>query len=273
MNTVRSIAKSDSRFYAKSEFGPVSDDWPVLSFTHRTTAQKFAKNYRRERDFVIYVGTSSSKNTPEPNHRQNLLCLVSVEKHEIRTEQVLSKKAWSNVVKEYGVRWEWSLPVFKAYELVNYPSAKEIMPASYSMLGQMKYRGRCVKLSTEEIDKLLDSKIKPIELELTDRVRGLSALTIGNEDLKKEINRLVNLILNSAARSGKERGGQHPPRKSLSQADLYILLNKTWNLQNGRCALCGGAIPIKTSNPLLQISSDRIDSECKAYDEGNIQLT
>lgn len=113
MNTVRNIAKPDARFYAKSEFGPVSDRWPVLSFTHRTTAQKFAQDYRRDRDFVIYVGTSNPENTPEPGHRQSLLCLVSVERHEIRTEQVLSKATWTEVVREYGVRWEWSLPVLK----------------------------------------------------------------------------------------------------------------------------------------------------------------
>ncbi len=273
MKTVRDIIKPESRIFAKSEFGPVSDDWPALSFTHRTVAQKFALDYRRDRDFVIYVGTSNPKNTPNENHRQRLICLVSVERHELRTEEIVSEENWRFVVREHGARWEWSLPAFQAYSLTEHPSAYDIMPQSYSKLGKLENLGRCVELSSEELGQLLDLSISPIELKLTERVKGLSALNTDNEELKKEINRLVNLILGSVERAGKERNGQYPPRKSLTQADLYILLNKIWNEQGGRCALCGGMIPTETSNRLLQASSDRIDSENKAYDEGNIQLT
>jgi hypothetical protein len=46
-----------------------------------------------------------------------------------------------------------------------------------------------------------------------------------------------------------------------------------WNETGGHCALCDGAIPLGTTNKLLQLSCDRIDSANIAHDWNNAQLT
>lgn len=274
MKIVRDIIKPESKIFAKSEFGPVTDDWAALSFSRFGVARNFIRDYHCGQDFVVYVGTSSKKNTPNKEHRQRLICLVSVYKHILETKDIISEENWKNVLLEEGKkRWEWSLPVAQAYKFIEFPHAHDVMSESYSALGNPKNFGRCVELSASEIENILDLPVSPIELDLTGRVKNLFSLNTDNEELKKEINRLASLIRSSVGRSGKEHNGQYPFRRSLTDGDIYALLSKVWGEQSGRCALCGGRLPLETTNRLLQASSDRIDSENKAYDEGNIQLT
>ena len=47
---VRDIILDDTRLFAKSEFGPVSDRWPALSFSSRKIATDFSNTFRR---FVV----------------------------------------------------------------------------------------------------------------------------------------------------------------------------------------------------------------------------
>jgi hypothetical protein len=61
------ITSADSKLFAKSEFGPASDRWPALSFSRHKIATDFANEYRRGRDFVVYVGTVIPTKRNSPN--------------------------------------------------------------------------------------------------------------------------------------------------------------------------------------------------------------
>jgi hypothetical protein len=66
------ITSRDSRLFAKNEFGPASDKWPALSFSSHKTATDFANTYRRDRDFLLYVGTGH----PEKMEPENKLLQI-----------------------------------------------------------------------------------------------------------------------------------------------------------------------------------------------------
>jgi len=106
------ITSAGSKLFAKSEFGPASDRWPALSFSKRKIANDFANDYRRGRDFVVYVGTGDPDKTELPEHRQNLLSVLSVEpRAPISTRDLVPADIWERTVRQWGRRWEWSLPI------------------------------------------------------------------------------------------------------------------------------------------------------------------
>jgi hypothetical protein len=78
ITTLRKIAPSDSEFFLKSEYGPFSDAWPVVSFSQPALKVKLQREYRTGRDFIVYTGTSSSE-TRNAEHRGRLLSVVQIE--------------------------------------------------------------------------------------------------------------------------------------------------------------------------------------------------
>jgi hypothetical protein len=56
--TIGDVATVDSRFFLKSEWGPISAYWPALSFSKRSVGEYLNKEYNPARDFIIYAGTS-----------------------------------------------------------------------------------------------------------------------------------------------------------------------------------------------------------------------
>jgi hypothetical protein len=97
------ILTADSKLFAKSEFGPVSDRWPALSFSKHKIATDFANEYRRGRDFIIYVGTANPDTTEVPEHRQNLLSALSVEpRAPISTRDLVPADVWEETVRRWG---------------------------------------------------------------------------------------------------------------------------------------------------------------------------
>lgn len=98
-------------------------------------------------------------------------------------------------------------------------------------------------------------------------------LVKSNDDLDKEILRLIALINQDVDRSGDERTGNYPLRSGLNNRQLYQVLIAKWREQQGLCALCGGIIPLHPVNRLFQMSRDRVDSAVKVYDASNLQIT
>src|ERR1043166_1909661 len=82
--TVASVARSDSRFFLKSEYGPLSSDWPVVAFTSRSLGARLQSNFRSEADFIVYTGTGGNT-TLDPAHRGRLLSLVRIDTPAIHT--------------------------------------------------------------------------------------------------------------------------------------------------------------------------------------------
>lgn len=113
------ISAGDTRLTVKSEFGPLNEHWPALSFSSRKIAGDFARHYRRDRDFVLFVGTGDPDKTGNINHRQRLLSVGVVEpRTPITTKDIVPAESWEDSTRKWGERWEWSLPILKAYDVI-----------------------------------------------------------------------------------------------------------------------------------------------------------
>ena len=73
--TVAELASPESRFFLKSEWGPISEKWPALSFSKRSVGDYLNREYNPARDFILYAGTSNPERTEIPGHRQRLLSI------------------------------------------------------------------------------------------------------------------------------------------------------------------------------------------------------
>jgi hypothetical protein len=268
------ITNADSRLFAKSEFGPASDRWPALSFSKHKIASDFANEYRRGRDFIIYVGTGDPDKTELAEHRQNLLSILSVEpRAPISTRDLVPPDVWERTVRQWGRRWEWSLPIIAAYDTVGFPSARDIIPQTYRSLGGLQNLGRCVEVTGTEYRNLLELEINEVTLHLSRRAQEIVNLNTDDHALRQEISRLANGIVHDIAVAEAPRSGVNPVRKGPNYSDLFLMLMQRWNEQDGLCALCDRPIPLRTMNKLLQMSRDRTVSGNKAYDWQNTRIT
>jgi hypothetical protein len=172
-----------------------------------------------------------------------------------------------------GRRWEWSLPVVAAYDVAGFPSARERMPETYRSLGELQNLGRCVPITGAEYQSVLGVDLNEITLHLSRRAQQILNLNSDDRQLRQELSRLVDLILQDIARAGAPRSGTYPMRMGPNYSELFLNLMQRWNQQNGLCALCDRPIPLTTTNKLLQISRDRTDSANKSYDWQNTRLT
>jgi hypothetical protein len=57
---VRDMMAETGRVWLKSEFGPINDRWPCVSYSKRSVGKKFRTEFEAGRDMLIYVGTTSS---------------------------------------------------------------------------------------------------------------------------------------------------------------------------------------------------------------------
>ena len=150
------ITSPDTRLFAKSEFGPASDEWPALSFSSHKIATDFANIYRRDHDFVLYVGTGDPEKTENPAHRQRLMSILSVEpRAPISTRDLVPAESWERTTRKWGIRWEWSLPIVGTYDLSGFPRAHDTIPLTYRSLGNLPSLGRCVPVQEREYPVIL----------------------------------------------------------------------------------------------------------------------
>src|ERR1700693_1529077 len=207
------IVSVGTRLFAKSEFGPASDRWPALSFSSRKIATDFANAFRRERDFVVYVGTGDPDKTEVPEHRQSLLSVLSVEpRTPISTRDLVPPDVWESAVRRYGRRWEWSLPIINTYDVTGFPRAHDIIPETYRSLGGLQNLGRCVPVREAEYQALLRLDIHEINLHLSRRAQEVLNLNTDNKELRQEISRLVAGIKDDIAKAGTLKTGMNPMR-------------------------------------------------------------
>lgn len=268
------LLSPESKLYAKSEFGPAHSRWPALSFSSQKIASDFAKETRRGRDFVIYVGTSNPTDTPNPRHRQRIVSVIEAEPSAIvQTKQIVSPDAWAHAQATYPGRWDVSLRIARAWDVDGFPRAHDVIPVTYAKFQSPATRGHPIPVDISDVARLEPLNLTPVELSMTDRAKTVLALNTNDTDLRKEISRLINLIKHDIEQSLVKHDATYPLRKSPNISDLFIGLSQMWRLQDGHCALCGQPIPLATKNKLLQLSRDRIDSANKEYGVSNIQLT
>ena len=253
----------------------MSDHWPALSFSKRSVGDRLRRDFDPDRDMILYVGTGNPESTGDPNHRRRLLSAIKPEPNVIHeTRRLVPTESWEEAQRDYRGRWEHSLTIRSAWDIVGFPLAADLIPNSYRLLGKMQNLGNVVEVVDGERDALLGLEIISVELNLQPVATAFDdnrAIISSDPAVSKEIGRIAANIIDRAQRSGMEVIRVAPVR--LVESDIQIILHKKWREQRGLCTLCGGTLIIGGSNKLLQASADRIDSKIIRYDAGNVHIT
>jgi hypothetical protein len=272
--TLGAVLSTGSRLFAKSEFGPIGDRWPAISFSSRKIASDFASGFRRGIDFVIYIGTTDPTSTENPAHRSKVLSAITFEPNApISTEEIVPPEAWQESIEKWGIRWEWSLPVTEGFEFDPFLDARTMMPATYARLGSLQSLGRCIPIEADELAVLRAAAVVRRPLRVRAAARRIVLMNPTDNDLRREISRVAISVQQRIEASGQARAGFNPIKTGPNLSDIMATLGERWIAQEQRCLLCERPISLVSKNPLLKMSVDRVDSADKSYDPANVHLT
>jgi hypothetical protein len=269
---LRDIAQPDSRFFLKSEWGPLSDFWPVVAFSPLSLKSKIQRQYQSASDFILYTGTQG-KDTADEAHRGRLLSVVRIDKtRTYDTAKVIPAASWAWAAENYPDRWPYAFKVLQGWSVVDPPRSTDLIPDAYSHIGQYPYKGNVLEIEGTDREALLDLLISPLELtnvSTTDGTLGLNDL-LQDKALNEEAVRIADLVNSRVTASGTIFQGKRPSRSAPINFILQVAeLLKATPLT---CALCGGLMYLRPTNKLLQPSPDRIDSKVGDYGPDNFQL-
>jgi hypothetical protein len=160
---LRDVVKPDGKVFLKSEWAPASESWPAVSYSKRTVGEFLQREFQPGRDAIVYVGTSNPLTTEDPQHRQRLLSAVSVEPNQIlETRECIPAESWERAQRDYRGRWFWSFPALNIFDIDGFPSAYDVIPKSYRLLGQIVNRGNVVEVERDEREAILDVVLAPV---------------------------------------------------------------------------------------------------------------
>jgi hypothetical protein len=269
------LMRPDGRVFLKSEWGPISDRWPCVSFTRRSVGDRLRADFRPGRDVLLYVGTTDPENTKDPHHRSRLLSAVV-----IQPDQVLETKKIVPATSLVGFenRWPHAMAVITATNFTSspLPDAREVVPVAYRALSHMENRGGVVEVVGEERAKVIELEVDEITLKLSDDVsRYLQVKKSLDIDklVNQAITRMIGLIQQRVQRGDSLTARKNPLRHAPDTGELLAVLVGEWQAGGGTCRLCGGKLAVGLGNPMLQPSADRIDSDDGGYHRENVQLT
>jgi hypothetical protein len=233
------------------------------------------------RDVLVYVGTTSTEMTRLPEHRSRLISAVTIEPNQIlETRKIVPPDVWANSNAQWGDRWPHSMAVLAAANMVGppYPAAHDTIPIAYRSFAEIANRGGVVEATGAEREAVMALEIEPITLSLREDVTSYLELrrSVSGEvepSVKQEAFRMAMLIIERVKRGGETGVKVNPLRSAPNLSDLNALLVRKWSEQDGRCALCGGALIAGGANKMLQPSADRTDSANGAYDDANVAIT
>jgi len=277
--TVGDLASTDSRFFLKSEWGPISEGWPALSFSKRSVGDYLNKEYDPARDFIIYAGTSNPKRTENPLHRQHLLSILITEPGEpIPTEKLVPWDSWQDALKKHDKAWPYSFGVRAGWGLTELPRASDIVPGAYRSMGIRRNWGGVSEILGAERDALFPLRVEWVELPNREVVLATSATRDRIREIRENVSlgsalaRLETLIRGRLG-PGRSVWQQTPSRSLPTGTHLTFLLHDKLEEQKNLCALCGKVMRLDTTKKLLQCSPDRIVSTNPSYGADNLQLT
>jgi hypothetical protein len=139
---LRDLIKSDGKVFLKSEWAPASSYWPAVSFSKRTVGGFLQREIQPGRDAIVYVGTANPLTTEDPQHRQRLLSAVSVEPNQmLETKACIPADSWERAQRDFRGRWLRSFPALSIVDIEGFPSAYDVTPKSYRLLGLLANRG------------------------------------------------------------------------------------------------------------------------------------
>jgi hypothetical protein len=273
---LRDLVKPDGKVFLKSEWAPASESWPAVSYSKRTVGEFLQREFQPGRDAIVYVGTSNPLTTEDPQHRQRLLSAVSVEPNQIlETRECIPAESWERAQRDFRGRWFWSYPALSIFDIEGFPSAYDVIPKSYRLLGLIVNRGNVVEIDPDERESILDVVLIPVSFV---RPMGASKFTAQrtllnlSQEIRWEIGRIVSGILNRVAGGDSERTTVNPIR-TREETNLHVMFGEKWAEQKGLCFLCNGPLLPGSSNFLLQCSPDRINSQDPAYSKTNTCIT
>jgi hypothetical protein len=269
------ILASDGRVFLKSEWGPISDHWPAVSFSDAAVGKYLRGNFRPKSDILLYIGTSDATRTKQPEHRKRILSAVKVEPNRIfATHQLIPPDSWYDAQKDFKGKWEFSLAVWDAWQLDGFPWASDFMPESYSSLGASKNWGNVVEIVPAERNLLLSLHVTPVQLKhqpaALEFMRARQFID-QERSVKDEVQRMATGIFQRE--NGSETESTRTNALRVVVGNLSFWLNEKWEQQRGLCKLCNGILVKGGMNKLLQASPDRIDSADPRYSRENVQIT
>lgn len=147
---LRDLIKPDGKIFIKSEWQPADASWPAVSFSKRTVGETLQREFQPGRDAIVIIGTLNPATTDE-QHRGRLLSALSVEPNQIlETKECIPAESWERAQKDHRGRWFWSLPALNIFEIEGFPSAYDLIPKSYSLLGLIVNRANVVEVERDE---------------------------------------------------------------------------------------------------------------------------
>ena len=280
---VADLIQTPGRVFLKSEGAPVADSWPCVAFTRRDACARLRDTFRTGHDVLLLVGTTDPAVTPERAHRSRLLSAVTIDTaHILDTETLVAAQVWASVRHGRTRRLGYALRVLDTAHMAGppFPAARDILPLAYTALGRYANRGGIVEALGPERDAALQLGITPVRLAHTGPSPapspargGRAGRALADTPLPQDIARMAARIAERVRRSGAEKQGRHPGRAAPEGAEMRVVLERLWQDQEGRCALCGGPLQPGTENPMLQASPDRIDSADTSYGADNLHIT
>jgi hypothetical protein len=266
--TVASLARADSRFFLKSEYGPLLSDWPAVAFSSRSVGVKIQDNFRPNSDFIVFTGTGGPE-TADPAHRSRLLSLVRIDTAEIQpTSELIPKHSWERVRGEYPGQWENCFEAVSGWNFVPFPLSRDTLPTTYPKIGL--HRGDLLEIAKNDQAALLELRVTPLLLRSPKREDAEGEVPSTEPDLLAEARRIASLIFARVAISGETV--QHTAPERTAPDDLVPNIHTLLQANPLVCYLCGGVMQIKPKNRLLQPSPDRVDSSIGDYGIENLRL-
>jgi hypothetical protein len=272
--TLRDFATVESRLYLKSEYGPLSTAWPVVAFTATALKNKLEREYRTGRDFIVYTGTSGQQ-TEDEGDRGRLLSIVDINTtRTYRTADVIPGASWDWATTHYPGQWQNAFEAVRGWDIPSRPLCSQVLGEAYSKMGRYPYRGMVLELDGDHREAILDLEIVPVEglgLRKSDGALDIpSLLRPENQLINQEASRLAALVYSRVQLSGQVIQSTAPIRNA--PIDLLLQIANLLKQSPLTCALCGGELPLKPANKLLQPSGDRKDSSSGDYGPDNYQL-
>ena len=131
---VSDMMEPSGRVFMKSESGPIGDRWPCFSFTKKTVGERLRADFRPGRDIIIYVGTTNTETTENPDHRSRIISAVSIEpKQVLETSQIVPADEWKATLARYGSDpWPHAMAVTDAALMMGppFPEARVVTPVN-----------------------------------------------------------------------------------------------------------------------------------------------
>jgi hypothetical protein len=131
---VHDIMAPDGKVFLKSEWGPIADRWPCVSFTKPAVGKQLRDEFRPGRDVLVYVGTTDGEMTENPQHRSRLLSAVVIEPNQVlETQKIVPQESWERSITRWGNRWPFSMAAVRAVNMLGppFPPARDVIPSAY----------------------------------------------------------------------------------------------------------------------------------------------